>query len=109
MIGHVIDAERVNGLRVLWLARAAPTAQPGWEEDDWARVSNAGRRPLRDLADEWQGAWRSTVDLLRSLDAEAVERRGAANGVSFTARALAWVGAGHALHHRGVLEQRYLK
>ena len=109
IVGHVIDAERVNALRALWFARAAVTAQPGWEENDWARVSNAGRRPMRDLADEWQTVRRSSIQLLESFDADALERRGTANGVSFTTRAMAWVVAGHALHHKSLLQDRYLK
>lgn len=109
VVGHCIDAERVNSLRTLWFARGAPDALPGWEEVDWARVSNADERPLHDLADEWEDVRRATMRLLRSFDAESLDRRGTANGVGFTTRGMAWVGLGHALHHRKVLEERYLK
>lgn len=108
VVGHCIDAERVITLRTLWIARGAEAPQPGWEEEDWARASNAGERSLAELADEWETLRASTLQLLRSLDAVALDRRGVANRGSFTARGMAWVCAGHALHHRAILEERYL-
>jgi hypothetical protein len=35
-------------------------------------------------------------------------RAGTANNAAITARALAWVIAGHELHHRRVIEEKYL-
>ena len=108
LVGHVIDAERVFAHRALWFARAASTSLPGFEENDWARTSNANDRPLAALGEELVAVRRASVALLRSLDAATLDRRGAANGVEFTVRAVAWILAGHAMHHRRVLEERYL-
>jgi uncharacterized damage-inducible protein DinB len=108
LVGHVIDAERVFASRALWFARAAGTPLPGFEENDWARTSNADRRPLRELADELDAVRRSTVRLLAGCDDAAIERRGIANGLECTVRAAGWIIAGHAVHHRSVLEERYL-
>jgi uncharacterized damage-inducible protein DinB len=108
LAGHVIDTERVFALRALWFARAAPTQLPGFEENDWARASNADRRPLRELADELDAVRRATVLFLRGCDAEALDRRGIANERELTVRAAAWIIAGHAVHHRRILEERYL-
>ncbi|MBW3534426.1 MAG: DinB family protein [Gemmatimonadetes bacterium] len=108
VVGHVIDSERVFALRLLWIARAAAADQPGFEEEDWAAVSNASRRPLSDLEAELRAVRAATVALLRSLDSRAWERGGTANGVDFTVGGLAHVIAGHELHHRAILEERYL-
>lgn len=35
-------------------------------------------------------------------------RRGVASGYTFTVRAMPWILAGHELHHREVLQARYL-
>lgn len=51
---------------------------------------------------------RGSILLLAGLDAAALDRRGVANQIEFTARAVGWIVAGHAIHHRGVLEERYL-
>jgi hypothetical protein len=96
-------------VRALWFARAAPAEQPGFEENDWARVSNAEQRSLAALAEEFAAVRRASVLLFRGLDAPALDRRGSANGVGFTVRALAWITVGHAAHHRQVLEERYLR
>jgi len=45
--------------------------------------------------------------VLRALDVAAWKQRGIANGSPVSVRALAFILAGHARHHVGVLEQRY--
>ena len=108
VIGHIIDVERVFELRALWFARGAATPLPGFEENDWARASNADDRALAELADELEAVRRSTVRMLKGFDAAALERRGVSNGVELTPRAAAWIIAGHATHHLRILEERYL-
>jgi hypothetical protein len=51
----------------------------------------------------------STLSLLSGLDGAAVERSGTASNARVSVRALAWIIAGHAAHHRAVLEERYLR
>ena len=51
---------------------------------------------------------RSTVLLFRSFEDEVWGRRGVASGNEFTVRSLAWIIAGHSLHHRRVVADRYL-
>ena len=38
---------------------------------------------------------------------EALLRQGTANGKTISVRAIAWIIAGHELHHRGILIERY--
>ena len=108
MIGHVIDSERVFTYRALRVARGDRTSMPGFDQDDWVRGSNAERRSLADLAAEFAALRASTVALFRGFDDAALTRRGVANNVEVTARALAWIVAGHERHHRNVLQERYL-
>jgi hypothetical protein len=44
---------------------------------------------------------------MRSFDAEALMRVGTASGMSFSVRSFAWIIAGHELHHRRLLQERY--
>ena len=46
--------------------------------------------------------------LFDALVAEEWPRHGTASGKEMSVRALAWVIAGHELHHVGVLKERYL-
>jgi len=108
VVGHLIDTERTFAFRCLWIARAAPDPLPSFEQDDWARVSNAGSRPLAELAEEWAVLRRDNVLFLRSLTEEAAGRAGIASGRSFTARSFPWIIAGHELYHRALIERDYL-
>lgn len=62
---------------------------------------------MADLLAEWRTVRAAIVVLLRSLPPEAWLRRGEANGAACSVRALAAIIAGHELHHRAVLEERY--
>lgn len=108
MVGHVIDTERVFTYRALRVARGDRTPMPGFDQDDWVRGSNAGGRPLADLVTELAAVRAASGALFRSFDEAALARRGVANNVEITARALAWIVVGHERHHREVLTDRYL-
>jgi uncharacterized damage-inducible protein DinB len=108
VVGHVTDAERVFAYRALRIARADPAGLAGFDENAWVPAGGFGHRPLAALAAELAAVRTATVLLLRGLPDAAWERRGSANGQEVTVRALAWIMAGHELHHRAILEERYL-
>ncbi len=108
MVGHVADTERVMAYRALRIARGDTTPLPGFDENGYAAASGADRRTLADLAAELAHVRAATLDLLRPLDGEALERAGVASGTPVTVRALAWIIAGHETHHRRILRERYL-
>jgi hypothetical protein len=107
VIGHLADSERIFSYRALRIARGDITPLSGFEQDDYVREAGSGRRELRDLAEEFAAVRGATVALYRSLGEAAWKRRGAANKNEVTVRALAFITAGHELHHRNILEQRY--
>lgn len=108
VVGHLADAERIMAYRLLRVARGDATPLPGFEEDDYVRAGGFDGRTLASLVREWEAVRRATLELVRSLDAEAAARRGVANGNPVSARALAWIIAGHVEHHREILAERYL-
>jgi uncharacterized damage-inducible protein DinB len=105
--GHLSDCERVFAYRTLWIARGDQAPLPGFEEDDWMKTAPWDRRELPDVLAELAAVRQATLALLGSLDDAAFERRGTANGASISVRALAYIMAGHELHHRAVLRERY--
>jgi uncharacterized damage-inducible protein DinB len=107
VIGHLADSERIFSYRALRIARGDATPLSGFEQDDYVREAGSGRRELRDLAEEFAAVRGATVALYRALGEEAWKRRGSANKSEVTVRALAFIIAGHELHHRNTLEQRY--
>ena len=108
VVAHVVDAERVFAFRALHFARGAPTPLPSFEENEWARTADAEARTLSDLVSELEVVRTATIPLFRGMSEAAIGRRGVANGVEITPRALAWVIAGHERHHVRILRERYL-
>jgi len=108
VIGHLIDSERIFTSRALRFARNDPTPLPGFEQDDYVSNSSFDSYPLSELASELKSVRESTVFLFKHLQEDAWMRRGIANGAEVSVRALAYIIAGHELHHREVLRARYL-
>jgi uncharacterized damage-inducible protein DinB len=107
VVGHLIDTERVFAFRALWIARGAPEPQPGMDENGWAQHGGAGRRRMAELWREQHVCRTDHLYLFKSLDREAEARRGTANGVEVSVRAIPWLIAGHEQHHLDVLRDRY--
>jgi uncharacterized damage-inducible protein DinB len=107
VMGHIIDAERIFSYRALRVARGDATPLPGFEENSYAETANSDARTVADLANEMAAVRASTVRLLESFPDEAWTRRGVASNAEVSTRALAWITAGHALHHLRVLRERY--
>jgi len=105
--GHIVDTERIMAYRLLRVARGDTTPLPGFEQDDYIRDGNFQERTLASLIKEFRLVRTSTCALLQGLNGAALARRGSANGKTVSARALAYIIAGHERHHVGILQQRY--
>jgi hypothetical protein len=108
VVGHLTDAERIFAYRALRFARADATPLAGFDENRYVPAGNFGAREYSSLVDEWVHVRRATLSLLRGLDGDAPLRRGPANDQPISVRALAWVMAGHVVHHQAILRERYL-
>jgi DinB superfamily len=107
VLGHVCDTERIFAYRMLRIARGDRTPIEGFEQDDYVRNGPFGASPLPEIIDDYLAVRRATLTLLRNLDAQAWRRRGVANHCEVSVRAIAYLAAGHELHHRRVLEETY--
>lgn len=107
VLGHITDTERIFAYRALRIARGDRTPLPGFEQDDYVREGAFGGRTLASLAEEFAAVRTASVALYRSFNEEAWKRRGIANQKEVTVRALAFITAGHQIHHRLILEERY--
>lgn len=107
VLGHLTDTERIFAYRAMRIARADQTPIEGFEQDDYVRNAAFNKRPLAELAEEFALVRSASIALFRGLAGDAWLRRGVANKNEVTVRALAFIIAGHELHHRGILEERY--
>ena len=108
IIGHLIDGERVFGYRALCIARGEKQNLPGFDQNDYMLTAPYGHIELEDLLSELRLVRLSNIAMFRSLDEEAWNRVGTANGNEITVRALAFIMGGHVRHHMNVLKERYL-
>jgi len=107
VLGHVCDTERVFAYRALRISRGDATPLEGFEQDDYVRNGPFALCRIGDLIEEYIAVRRASLSLLRMLDEAAWMRRGVANKNEVTVRALAYIIAGHELHHRRILEEKY--
>jgi hypothetical protein len=107
VVGHIADTERVFAYRALSFARGDTTPLPGFDQDLFVATAGFDRRPLLDLLDEFAAVRHTSIALFRGLDEEAWLRRGAANNNPVSVRALAYIIAGHELHHVEDFRLRY--
>lgn len=107
VVGHVCDSERIFAYRALRIARGDATPLPGFDENTYVPAGRFDARRIEDVLAELESVRAATLTLLRTFDADAWKRRGTANQASVSARGLAYVIAGHELHHTGLLRERY--
>lgn len=108
VLGHMSDTERIFAYRMLTFARGDAGPLPGFDENSYTPAQESDRVPLALLLDEFVAVRAATLALLKVLPPAAWERRGVASKHPLSARAAAWIIAGHEIHHRGVLRERYL-
>jgi hypothetical protein len=107
VLGHVCDSERIFAYRALRISRGDRTPMEGFEQDDYVKNGPLGRAPLAEVIEDYIAVRRATLTLLRNLDESAWTRCGVANKNDVSVRALAYIIAGHELHHRRILEEKY--
>lgn len=105
---HVVDDERIYAYRALRFARGDRKELPGFEQDDYARTSDADERPLASILAEYRAVREATVAVFDGLPDEAFGRSGVADGNPMSVRAAAYHIAGHELHHLKIIRERYL-
>lgn len=108
VIGHLCDVERVFQVRALAFARCDPASLPGIDQDLYVANGEFDARSLESMVDEFRAVRQAGLTLFRTFGPSVWGRRGCANDVSFSTRAVPYILAGHELHHRQVLETRYL-
>lgn len=109
VIGHLCDAERIFAYRLLRIARADATPLSGFDETAYVPPGRFGERTLESLLEEFAAIRQASIALIAGLPEDAWSRSGVANDAAISARALAYILAGHELHHREILLTRYLR
>ena len=108
LLQHLIDAERIFVYRATRFARKDKQNLLGFEENDYAANANATNRTLQSLKDELAALRVSTNLFLQTLNDEQLQQTGTANNHLISVNAIAFIIFGHLLHHKNIIEERYL-
>lgn len=108
VVQHIIDAERVFAYRALCFARKDQTPLPSFDENIFAANSKADERSKKDLIKELKTVQESSAQMFNSFDKEQLEQPGVASGKPTYVKGIAYIVLGHVLHHKKILEERYL-
>ena len=107
IVGHLSDVERIMAYRALRIARGDSTPLPGFDEKAYVPMARSDDLEVGDLVDEWVATRQATIAMLEHFPSDAWARRGTANGGPLSARALAFIIAGHERHHVETIHTRY--
>jgi len=108
LLQHVIDTERIMQYRLLRIARNDSTPLPGFDENSYAKNAMANTRSFIAIKEEFKAIRKSTDLLIGSLTNEQLMNSGIASDKKVTANAIAFIVFGHLLHHKKIIEERYL-
>jgi DinB superfamily len=108
VLSHINDAERLFVFRAFWFARGFDSPLPSFEQETATAAARADERPLASHIEEFESVRAATLSFFQSLSELAWMRQGVASGYPFSVRALAYITAGHVVHHAAILRERYL-
>jgi hypothetical protein len=108
VIAHIIDTERIFQGRALRFSRKDETPVPGFEEDWYADHANTDYRSFEEMAIEFEAVREAGILLFQYMTMSMLDFIGTANNNPLTARSAGWIMVGHAVHHRGIITERYL-
>jgi hypothetical protein len=106
VLEHCCDAERVFGYRALRFAAGDATDLPGWEQDHYASCGFANAANVEDLASEFESLRNANVLMFKRFRPEVFDSMGTADGRKVSVRTIAWLMAGHWIHHEIILKER---
>lgn len=107
ILQHMIDTERILTYRALCIARGESARLPAFDEESYARHTDASNRTLEDLIDELSLVRASSLAMFNSFTEEMLQRSGLSFRGSYSVLALGFIVAGHQRWHLNIIKERY--
>ncbi|PEJ57560.1 squalene--hopene cyclase [Bacillus sp. AFS002410] len=108
VLGHLVDCERIMCYRLLAIARGDQSPLPSFDENAYNENAKFNRLELEQIINEYETVRLATLSLLANLSDETLELEGTVLNHPTTPRAIAYIIAGHELHHLKIINERYL-
>jgi len=107
ILQHMIDTERILTYRALCIARGESARLPAFDEESYARHTDASNRTLEDLIDELSSVRASSLAMFNSFTEEMLQRSGLSFRGSYSVLALGFIVTGHQRWHLNIIKERY--
>ena len=108
VLQHMIDTERIFSYRILRISRNDTTPLASFDENHYAENAVISLRSLTNIKEEFIAVRKSTDLLILSLSNEQLSHFGTASNQPVTANAIGFMVFGHLLHHKKIIEEKYL-
>lgn len=108
VVGHLADAERITSYRMLSIARKAGSTLPGVDPELYVASANFNKLPWVQIQSNFDSVRFATLSLIDTIDEQAWLHKGTVLNNTVSTRALGYLIAGHEIHHRNVIHQKYL-
>lgn len=105
---HIIDTEKVFGYRAMRISRNDQTPLPGFDQNDYVPYYDAENRSPESIIKEFTASRLGTIEMFENFNEDMMKRMGKASDFDVSVRALAFMTAGHEIHHIRILKERYL-
>ena len=109
VLNHINDCERLFAFRAFWFAREFSSPLPSFDQNVAVSAAHPDQIPWPKHIEEFVTVRQATLSFFRNLHEDAWMRTGIASDNPFTVRSLAYIAAGHAAHHVGILREQYLQ
>jgi hypothetical protein len=109
ILQHLIDTERVFGYRITAIARGDKQQMLSFDEEAYAKHTNAINRSIDDLVNELILVHKATIIMYKHFTPIMLHQAGKGlNGMQYCPLSLAFILAGHQRWHFKVIEEKYL-
>jgi hypothetical protein len=108
VIGHLIDNEIIMLYRLIRISRGDTTPLSGYAQDAYINTSPYKDYTSSDMIQYYKSIRQLTLATLRGIPAESWLKKGFIGDNEISARSLAYVIAGHEIHHIKIIHDKYL-
>lgn len=107
ILQHLIDTERIFCYRAVAFARGDKNVR-SYDEDEYAKNSNALSRSVEELKEEMIAVRRSSIYLFNSFTDAMLAKTGHGFKGEYSVHAIGYILAGHQRWHFKIIEEKYM-
>lgn len=107
VVGHIIETERVMAYRALRISRGDKTPLPGFDQDLFVNGADYNNQSMDGLILELETVRNATLLQFRGNTEAMWAQIGTASDGPASARALAYIIAGHEIYHCKLFQEKY--